>query len=208
MDKNNNRKLIGTIVGVVFFALLIVGATFAWLTFSANVNNGRYNSGTLNFTISYSGSADINYLPMYYGDVAVTQFVNDNINPTAEIDAYTLSLPGTLYLKLHVNDNNDSNALAAAGCIRYAVCSNSADRCGGQGKTLSNFADSYGIVEASLLDSNNDIIIYEGPLVAEDHDSGEEAYWIYLWIDNELITSSEGGLNFTGYIYGYAEQSQ
>lgn len=43
MDK---KKLIGTIIGVTMFAALIAGATFAWLTFSATITNGSYNTGT------------------------------------------------------------------------------------------------------------------------------------------------------------------
>ena len=44
----NQKKLIGTIIGVLFFAVLIAGATFAWFTFSVNVSNGNYNAATGN----------------------------------------------------------------------------------------------------------------------------------------------------------------
>ena len=42
----DRKKLIGTIIGVIFFVALIAGATFAWLTFNANVTNGNYNVST------------------------------------------------------------------------------------------------------------------------------------------------------------------
>ena len=45
------KKLIGTIIGVTMFALLIVGATYAWLSATINVNNGTYQLSTRNFII-------------------------------------------------------------------------------------------------------------------------------------------------------------
>ena len=51
MDK---RKLIGAIIGVTMFALLIVGATFAWLTFNVNVlSNSATTGGSMNFSVNY-----------------------------------------------------------------------------------------------------------------------------------------------------------
>lgn len=33
----NQKKLIGTIIGIIFFVVLIAGATFAWLSATATV---------------------------------------------------------------------------------------------------------------------------------------------------------------------------
>ena len=44
MDK---RKLIGTIIGVTMFALLIVGATYAWLSFTATTKSEGVMAGCM-----------------------------------------------------------------------------------------------------------------------------------------------------------------
>ena len=59
----NKQKLIGTIIGVIFFVALIAGATFAWLTFNATVTNGAYNGTTQNFVINYTKGKDIDSVP-------------------------------------------------------------------------------------------------------------------------------------------------
>lgn len=54
----DNKKLIGTIVGVIGFVALIAGATFAWLSVTATVNN-QFVGGTKNFIINYGKGTDI-----------------------------------------------------------------------------------------------------------------------------------------------------
>ena len=56
MDK---KKLMGLIIGIILFAALIVGATFAWLTYAINVTNGNYNVETSCFDVNYENGADI-----------------------------------------------------------------------------------------------------------------------------------------------------
>ena len=51
--------MIGTIIGVIAFAVLISGATFAWLTYSVNVTGGTYNGASTNFVVNYTKGTDI-----------------------------------------------------------------------------------------------------------------------------------------------------
>ena len=55
MDK---KKIIGAIIGVTLFAVLIAGATYAWLSAAVDVNNGIYQASTGNFLIDYNGGIE------------------------------------------------------------------------------------------------------------------------------------------------------
>lgn len=206
-EGNNKKKLIGTVIGVIFFVILIAGATFAWLTYTANVNNGVYNTTTMNFLVNYQGGTDISSLPMYSGDVSASTFSAGSISPIT-VQASKQNLDGTLYLKLHTNSGTeanatDSNLLADAGCIKYAVCVGTA--CSGASTTpFSQITGvTTGVLDSTNFDTNNDIVIYEGPLT-----STTTNYNIYLWIDNELITNDEIGLTYQGYVHAFAVQSE
>ena len=96
----NQKKLIGTIIGVLFFAVLIAGATFAWFTFSVNVSNGNYNAATGKFSIDYVGGGEITSAPI------VTTGTPEN----ATVKQITAKL---------------SNA--SSGAINYAICKSASD---------------------------------------------------------------------------------
>lgn len=198
----NNRKLIGTIIGVIFFVILIAGATFAWLTYTANVNNGVYNTTTMNFLVNYTGGTDISSLPMYSGDVSASTFSGSSISPMT-VQASKQNLDGTLYLKIHTADDTGSNTLADAGCIKYAVCVGTA--CSSASTTAFSQISgvSTGILDSADFDTNRDIVIYTGPLTVSTTN-----YNIYLWIDNEIITNNEIGQTYSGYVHAFAVQSE
>ena len=56
----NKKKLYGTLIAVIFFAVIIIGATFAWLTYTFNATNGVYNTATVCFDTINSEGQDIN----------------------------------------------------------------------------------------------------------------------------------------------------
>lgn len=199
-EKVNNKKLIGTIIGVIFFIILVAGATFAWLTYTANVNNGVYNTTTMNFLVNYTKGTDISSLPMLSGDISASTCTGCNV---ITVQASKQNLDGTLYLKLHTEDDAGSNALADGACIKYAVCVGTA--CSGASTTAFSQISgvSTGILDSSDFDTNRDIVIYEGPLTVST-----TSYNIYLWIDNELITNNEINKTYTGYIHAFAVQSE
>ena len=60
MDK---KKLIGTIIGVIAFAALIAGATYAWFSFALNVTTGSYSANTQNFIVTYTKGTNITSAP-------------------------------------------------------------------------------------------------------------------------------------------------
>ncbi len=199
-EKQNNKKLIGTIIGVIFFAILIAGATFAWLTFSLIVNNGVYNTTTMNFLVNYEGGMDLTSLPMLEGNISVSTCTG--CTPIT-VSASKANIDGTLYLKMHTANDSDSMTLAEGGSINYAVCVGTT--CTSNSSTAFSQISGVttGTIDTSSMDEYNDIIIYTGPLTAST-----TYYNIYFWIDAETITSEAIGLDYSGYVHAFAVQNE
>lgn len=200
MNENNNKKIVGTIIGVIFFVILIAGATFAWLSYMINVTNGTYNTKTKNFFVNYTSGQDINGLPMYYDYYGITDqdLYNDNALISISASLGNPDVSGNIEIMLHVNDTPDNLALISSECIKYAVWEEG--NC--QSNEISECADEFGILESSNLNINNNITLYSDALSTTTTD-----YNIGLWIDKELVTNNVIGLNFSGYIFAYATQS-
>ena len=113
MDK---KKLIGTIVGVIAFAALIAGATFAWLTQNASVTNGSYNFGTMNFSVAYTKGTALTSVPILS---APTTSTAATLNVKA--NKVSGSAPGTLTIYLNT-ESSTTAALLSSGALNYAVC--------------------------------------------------------------------------------------
>lgn len=115
---NNTKKLIGAIIGVIMFAALIAGATYAALSRTANTTNATQDVASLCFLIDYNinntdGSQDITGTMFPSGTIAkgLNGRVGLKINSSC-------TLNGTGTLKLHIN-NTTSSALttpAASYC--------------------------------------------------------------------------------------------
>ncbi len=214
MSESNNKKLIGTIIGVIFFVILIAGATFAWLTYTANVNNGVYNVGTTHFVVTYTGDDDVTDLPILSPDATFGDYPSSSIiSGSAYKDS--ANVDGILTLKLHVEDTPDNAILLGAECIRYLVMyenSTLLDSYNNSSMVLKSFDNNYsqkGILTASDMDSNRDISLYSAVLKADLNSLalGRPIYRIYLWYDNELVTNEVDGKIFNGYIHASAIQS-
>ena len=171
------------------------GATFAWLTFTANVTNGIYNASTMNFMVDYTKGTDVGDVPVLEGTV----FLSSDITPlTVTAKKTSGSADGILSIKLYTATDEGSTAIAAAEILNYAVCVENA--C----VTIEN-AETY--IDTSngttgVVDSTGDIVIYSGALQSTDTD-----YNIYLWIDSESLTNEQTGLTYTGYVHATATQS-
>ena len=98
MDK---KKLIGTIIGVIMFAALIAGATFAWLTIAASITNGNYTASTKNFIVNYTSGTAVDTL-----NILSTPTTNDILveEGLITVSAYkaTGSADGILNLKFEL----------------------------------------------------------------------------------------------------------
>lgn len=115
-----NKNIILSII-VIFVGLLVAGGTYAFLTFSLNVTNGEYATGTECFNIEYNvnngdGTQDITgtMFPSSGPSKGLNGKVSINVNSSC-----TMSGIGTL--KLHVNDGTSSalSTKAAPRCVSH-----------------------------------------------------------------------------------------
>ena len=188
MDK---KKLIGTIIGVVAFAALIAGATYAWLTYNATITNGNYLLGSMNFSVAYEKGTAVNAVPILTNPTA-TQVTSGGGHLAVTASKASGSAPGDLTILL--NTNSATAALISSGALKYAAC---VGTCSEDNLTEE---DTYGTVT-----STSPIEIIEStPLTASP-----TTYNIYLWLDSALVTNQliEANASYSGYISASALQT-
>lgn len=178
MDK---KKIIGTIIGVIMFAVLIAGATYAWLTYYATVTNATYNGTTLNYWVDYSKGTDLSDIPILTSPTtANASFVKVTAKQPAG------SIANNITIKL---TTTSSNTVTTSGAVHYAIC---------KGTCASNFSGAtQGTVTAAgtknLLTDNN-----VTTTLAE--------YYIYFWIDAATLANGHVGQKYEGYIHASSTQ--
>lgn len=182
------KKLIGTIIGVIAFAALIAGATYAWLTFSLAVNNGNYNLGTMNFNVDYQNGTAITSLPtLTTGDPSTAGSL------TVRAKKASNSAPGDLTIYLNTDLTNTNSDLLASGAINYAVC-------------VGTCASFDSITTKGTLTSSTPAklaILSGSPLGTSYVD-----YNVYFWLDGALITNElvNASASYSGFISAEAVQ--
>lgn len=189
----NQKKLIGTIVGVLFFAALIAGATFAWFTFSVNVSNGNYNAATGKFSIDYVGGGEIRSAPI------VTTGTPENATVkqiTAKLS--NASISGKITIKL---TTSSTNLLTTSGAINYAICKS-------ESETSTCTTDFSNAVATGSITESGEKILYAD---TKDLTTATRYYFVYFWIDGSKVTAEMVGdsdeKKYTGYIHASGEQT-
>lgn len=186
MDK---KKLIGTIIGVIMFAMLIVGATYAWLIITASITNGTYNTGSRNFVIDYTKGTDVTNLPILTvsSASAVASSGASSLTVTAKLNS-TNTPKGDL--KLTLVTTSDSGTLVSKGIIKYAVSINGGTPTAPQ-----------------TVSSNNQDLILSGTSTTSLIDSTtNNSFTVYLWLDAATLTTT--GQTYAGYIKASATQRE
>lgn len=173
----NTKKLLGTIIGVILFAALIAGATFAWLTFGVTVGNNVLTANTLNFVVKFEKGSAVTNLPVLDSnninakDAAVVPIVLKK-NPTspeghASIWLQTLS----------------ETALTKAGVVRYVICrdedveegTQEDDVCGNKvimENDAANYANVPGLYNAGSVTNNGPIPLLSDARLADSASNG------------------------------------
>lgn len=176
----SNKKLIGTIIGVIAFAALISGATFAWLTYSVNVTGGTYNGASTNFVVNYAKGTDISDVP-----ILTSPTVSTARSLVVSANKTSTSVDGTLSIKL---TTTSSDILTTSGAIKYKAC---------QGE-CADLTSNVGTVTAS-----GTVEIFSGAL-----QSSATSYYVYFWIDAATFSNNHVGKTYSGYISAEAQQTQ
>lgn len=184
MEENNKKKLIGTILGVVLFIALIVGATYAWFNNAANVTNGNYNAEAKNFMITYTKGTEIADMVYKKTSEATPNNITSEVVVKAK-KANTQTADGTL----NIIFTPDENTINVDGAINWGVSLNSE----GTFHTTGSVAST----------STAPITVYTGPVTVED-----TSYHIHFWADPTKISNDQLGQTFKGHIHATATQNE
>ena len=185
----SKHKLIGTIIGVALFAALIAGATFAFLSFTAEVINATYNGTSMNFLVDYTKGTDISTLPQLK-----TATPSTAAHLVINAKKHNNSVNGYLTIKL---STTSSNALTSDGIVNWVLC---------KGACTSDFSAkkaSGTITEGGSTSTPNVITLWSDPELIST--SGTD-YYIYFWIDANGINNNHVNNTFSGYIHASATQ--
>lgn len=220
MDK---KKLIGLIIGIILFAALIVGATFAWLTYAINVTNGNYNVETSCFDVNYENGADISGTlnmvanPLNGRSTTISMGINEgcNVNAKGKIELVINSISSKLY---ETTTAHCENALTLETLLNYpnqTTCETNS------GETVTNLtrvwttdaALKYAIYEENF--SGEPIKVGHinqstGTIILLDdfqlNVGSSTKYYISIWLDGNIADSQYVNQSFSGYIKASAIQ--
>ena len=200
------KKLI--ILGIIALTLVIIGTTYAILTWTSTKINLGLNSGC--FTIDYTKGQDIsgNLKLLNESDlISNNKFtikngigisaVNIGINSTCTIEGY-----GSIYL----NVTNISEAFTTGdskGALKYVVLSNTSTITTPSSATVDSLLNqSFDIVSSGSITSNNTITL----LTKQLSNTEIYKYLVVIYVDNALAGNSITSATFTGNISADAEQ--
>ena len=204
----DNKKLIGTVLGVVAFIALIAGATFAWLTINANVTNASVNGTSRNFLITYTGSAQIGgNIPQIKSGQALTSAITSQSQASAANDSWVAvtaaktansAAAGSFKLMLHVDTNTmKTNSLLFAVCKGACpanVALATAAASGGSGTTPPTVTPTCGsgVTACGVINkgtANSDVLLYNDTTTFNtDAAVSTQTYNIYIWANADTLS--------------------
>lgn len=220
----DNKKLIGTVLGVIAFVALIAGATFAWLTATVTVTNGAYGGKTKNFVIEYAGSPKVTSPVMLSLANAVKANMTSQSQASAENDAWAAvtasktandAAASSFKLKLNINANTISDngllwALCKGTCPATALVTAfnpSAGNPAGSSPTAT-CATGGTVVACGVVPklSTTTIELYNDTATFNTEAAASQTYNFYIWLDGDTIDDDNIGQGFDGYISAAASQ--
>jgi len=208
----NTKKLIGMVIGIILFAALIAGATFAWLSFTANITNANLTGSSRNFTFTYAqGTAISELLPLT--QTPARNAITSGKGYITVSATKTANTPRASSFKLILNITETE--VGVPGLIRFAVCRHAtASNCNNAVSTaIPATTPSGGFVAVGTVNNTTGTqILYNDTDTFKNAGAATGNYYIYFWIDASLITSanlsSAEGKKFAGHIYAEATQGE
>ena len=200
------KKLI--ILGIITLTLVIIGTTYAILTWTSTKINLGLNSGC--FTIDYTKGQDIsgNLKLLNESDlISSNKFtikngigisaVNIGINSTCTIEGF-----GSIYLNV-TNISESFTTGDSKGALKYAVLSNTSTITTPSSVTVDSLLNqSFEIVAKGSIESSGKKLLYKMELSNTEINK----YIIVIYIDNALAGNSITSATFSGNISSEAEQ--
>lgn len=220
----NTKKLIGMIIGLTLFAALIAGATFAWLTYTATIQNATNTFTSRNFTFTSPTGTDLTHSFRYIANQPVRNTF------AAGTDYIVLSLskaedtPYASSVKIVLK--KPTNGITLANIWRYAVCrSATASQCNNSASsaipTATNNAN-WVVTNGAITTGDAEQVLWEDTATAigtsstnspfKSTGAASTSYYVYFWLDAELISptnlSQVDGKAIKGNIYFEATQGE
>ena len=188
----NTKKLIGTIIGVTMFAVLIAGATFAWLTFGTQVTDNQYVGTTIQFLVDYTKGNAVQYTPILDSNLVKPGTSSDDNSATSDAtkldeneasglvvilkkDANSVEGHGSIKLTTTAVKNSGGTTVNSAviqdGVVRWAICrdttveatGNQIDNvCGGTTPDISKALNTGTITSFGTITLLNDAMLADG----------------------------------------------
>ncbi len=189
MDK---KKLIGTIIGVIAFAALIAGATYAWFSFALNVTTGSYSANTQNFIVTYTKGTNITSAPPVLSTPTASGASSLVVSAYRTSDVAT----GTLSIKL---TTTSTDALTTSGVVRWAVCSSTSSSNSG---CTSLASGQTGVKATGSVTAASTITLY-----SEAIPTTQTYYYVYFWLDGATYGDAHINKTYSGYIHASATQN-
>ena len=215
MDK---KKLIGTIIGVMAFAALIAGATFAWFTATVTINNGSYTGTAKNFVFTFAGSANIgNNLAIIDSTTSTTSNITSSASAAVANDGWAAitasktanDAPAKSFkLLLNITTNTlTTNSLVYAVCkgdcpttaLVTAVSTSGTNHTA----TCGSGVASCGVIAKG---STSAVTLYDDTSTFNVTSAKSQIYNVYFWLDGPAISNNDMNKQFAAKINASAEQ--
>lgn len=202
------KKLI--ILGIITLTLVIIGTTYAILTWTSTKINLGLNSGC--FTIDYTKGQDIS------GNLKLlneSDLISDNkftIKNGIGISAVNIGIKSTCTIEgfgsIYLNVTNISDAFTTGdskGALKYAVLSNTSTITTPSSVTVDSLLNqSFDIVSTGSITSNDTITL----LTKQLSNTEVYKYLVVIYVDNALAGNSITSATFAGNISADANQGK
>ena len=200
------KKLI--ILGIIALTLVIIGTTYAILTWTSTKINLGLNSGC--FTIDYTKGQDISGNLKLLNESDLISNNKFTIKNGIGISAVNIGIKSTCTIEgfgsIYLNITNISEAFTTGdskGALKYAVLSNTSTITTPSSVTVDSLLNqSFEIVAKGSIESSGKKLLYKMELSNTEINK----YIIVIYVDNALAGNSITSATFSGNISSEAEQ--
>lgn len=224
MNNNiKNKKNFYIIVGVIIGILLIAGGTYAYVTLTVNVTNGNYSSVTGCFDIDYNVTNEDGTLPitgtMYpssnpsgglNGRVSLKVNSSCNVNGTGTLKLNVVNGNSTLLKKVSAHCENSKTGKTLTGYTTSSSCTSQQNGVWVTNGTALKYAvyDTNSVTSSTIPLSVGYVTNTTGIQMLNNISitSTVSTYYVYIWLDGNLIDNSYLSLAFNGNISATATQ--
>ena len=208
----SNKKMFLLIVGIIFGTLFIAGGTYAYLLYSATVQNATKTVTSRNFTFTSPTGTSVTQLypfphqPPRAGVTSGNGYIVLNISKGADT-------PKASSLKIYAKF--DTMEVNVADYIKVAVCkSTTAGDCNNSttDPIPSSATSNWVVVNKSITNNTSEQVLYDDTSTFAVTGSASATYYVYFWLNAEVVTNANAtalaNSHVIGSVYFYATQGE